>query len=145
MHHQRRVVCTLAALVFPLIGSLAVVRGDDDKSKRPSLSLKVTPPMAVAPARVRAAVEVRGGANDYEEFYCPTVEWDWGDETISEATLDCEPYEPGRSTIRRRFNGDHTYQTSGNYKVTFRLKRKSKVITSTSANVQIRPGMTEPF
>jgi hypothetical protein len=101
--------------------------------------------MALAPARVRGTVEVRGGPDDYEPFYCPTVEWDWGDETTSEATLDCEPYSPGTSTIRRRFTGDHTYQTSGTFKVTFRLKKKNKVVAATSSNIQVRPGLNEPF
>ena len=52
--------------------------GDD---KRPSLSLKVTAPLGFSPLRVRASVDVRGGADDYADFYCPAIEWDWGDGT----------------------------------------------------------------
>jgi hypothetical protein len=87
--------------------------------------------------------EVRGGADDYQDFYCPSVEWDWGDGTISENTQDCEPYEAGKSTIRRRFSAEHTYRQSGQYKVFFRLKRKDKTIGATSTSVQVRPGLRE--
>ena len=118
----------------------------DDKGKKPSLSLKVSPSLVVAPGKVRASLDVRGGSDDYEEFYCPTVEWDWGDETTSEAVQDCEPYAAGKSVIKRRFSAEHTYQESGTYKVTFRMKRKDKVFASASTNLQVQPGPSErPF
>ena len=59
--------------------------------------------------------ELRGGADDYEEFYCGSVEWDWGDDTKSESKTDCEPYEAGKSEIKRRFTIDHTYNIAGEY------------------------------
>src|SRR5438034_28727 len=124
----RRALCTFAALTLLAVverdAMTAAVAERDDKGKKPSVSLKVTPPLAIAPANVRAAVEIRGGADNYEDFYCPAIEWDWGDDTRSESVKDCEPYEAGRSTIPRRFSTNHTYQQSGNYKVTFRMKRK---------------------
>ena len=115
----------------------------DDKGKKPSVSLKVTPGLASAPVLVHASAEIRGGPDDYEEFYCPTIEWDWGDETKSESAQDCEPYEAGHSTIRRRFSIDHRYQVSGSYKVSFRMKRKGKVVASAAVNVQVQPGLSE--
>ena len=123
----------------------AAVAERDDKGKKPSVSLKVTPPLAIAPANVRAAVEIRGGPDDYEDFYCPSIEWDWGDDTRSESAKDCDPYEAGHSTIARRFSTSHTYQQSGNYKVTFRMKRKDKVVALSSVNVQVQPGLTERY
>ena len=79
--------------------------------------------MAVAPARVVLTAELVGGANDFEEYYCPTISWDWGDDTTSESTVDCEPYEAGKSEIKRRFTVQHIFRQEGSQKVFFRLKR----------------------
>ena len=46
--------------------------------------------------------------------YCASVEWVWGDDTRSESKTDCEPYEAGRSEIKRRYTLDHIYQSAGN-------------------------------
>ena len=94
----RASACTLAALLFLLQGTPHAAA--DDKNKKVSLSLKVAPSMATAPARVRASVEIRGGPDDNEELYCPSVEWEWGDDTASESAADCAPYEAGKSQIR---------------------------------------------
>ena len=121
---------------------VAQKQGDD---KRPTLALKVTPPLGFSPLRVHASIDVRGGADDTIDFYCPTVEWDWGDGTISETSEDCDPYQEGTSTIRRRFSADHTFQQGGAYRVMFRLKQKSRVIASASSNVQVRAGVRDDF
>jgi hypothetical protein len=111
--------------------------------KKPSLSLKATPAISFSPARVRASAEVRGGADDYQEFYCPTIEWEWGDGTASESTEDCDPYEAGKSTIKRRFSAEHLYMQAGNYKVLFRIKRKDKALAAATVSIQIRPGLRD--
>ena len=106
--NSRRAFCSLAALLALALldGAVAPLSGDDrqEENKKPSLSLKATPPISFSPAKVRVAAEVRGGADDYEAFYCPTIEWEWGDGTTSENTQDCDPYEVGKSSIRRRFS-----------------------------------------
>ena len=94
--------------------------------RKPSLSLKATPPVGFSPLRVRVAADVRGGADDYADFYCPTIEWDWGDGTVSENSEDCDPYEAGKSTIRRRLGVEHIYRHPGGFKVSFRLKQKNE-------------------
>src|SRR6266498_1796972 len=71
-----------------------------DNDKRPKITLKAQPIISMAPSKVTLRAELIGGANDYEEFYCPTIEWDWGDGTQSESTSDCEPYQPGKSEIK---------------------------------------------
>ena len=83
--------------------------------------------------------ELIGGANDFQEYYCPTVVWDWADGTESESTFDCEPYEEGKSEIRRRFTVQHTFR-AGAHKVWVRLKRSEKLLASASVNVHIQPG-----
>jgi hypothetical protein len=81
--------------------------GDKEKEKRPKLTLTARPPIAMSPARVSLTAELAGGPDDLEDFYCPTIEWDWGDGTSSETTSDCDPYEAGKSTFRRRFTVEH--------------------------------------
>ena len=87
---------------------------DQDKDKHPSLKLTARPPLGMSPARVVLTGDLNGGPNDAEEYYCPTVEWDWGDGTTSESTSDCDPYEPGKSEIKRRYTTEHVFR-AGNY------------------------------
>lgn len=146
MNH-RRAFRPLAALLVVALADSAVApilgAARQDERKKPSVSLKATPPIAFSPAKVRVVAEIRGGADDYQEYYCPTVEWDWGDGTVSENTEDCNPYEAGKTTIRRRFSTDHTYRMAGNYKVFFRLKQKARTVAAASATVQVRPGLRD--
>jgi hypothetical protein len=129
-------------LALPLM--IAFALAGSDKPARPKLSLKANPSMAVSPARVVASADVTGGPDDLEEFYCASVEWDWGDDTHSNNTADCDPYEAGKSAIQRRFSADHVYRTSGDYRIQFRLKKKNKAIASASTSVKIRPGLGDP-
>ena len=117
---------------------------DKEKAAKPKLTVKVSPAMGgTAPARIVASADLIGGAPDGEELYCPAVEWDFGDDTKSTASADCDPYEPGKTEIRRRFTAEHTYPNGGNFRVQLRLKKKNKVIVSGSTSVQIRPGIHE--
>ena len=145
MTDPRRVLCTVAALAAALAASWPLWAAQRDADKKPSLSLKATPPAGFAPLRVHLTLDVRGGANDYAEFYCPTVQWDWDDGTISETSEDCDPYEAGKSNIQRRYSADHTFRLSGDYRVAFRIKQKDKVISSTTTTLTVRAGANEGF
>ena len=57
----------------------------------------------------------------------------------SESRADCEPYEAGKSEIKRRFTIDHTFNIAGEYRVEFRLKQKNKVVGGGSTDVKVRP------
>ena len=115
-----------------------------DKVEKPKLTVKVTPAVGgTAPARIVASADLVGGAPDGEELYCPAVEWDFGDDTKSTTSADCDPYEAGKSEIKRRFTAEHTYPNGGSFRVQLRLKKKNKVILSGGASVQIRPGIHE--
>src|SRR5690349_22890008 len=59
-------------------------KDQDEKGKKPQLSLRASPPISFSPANIHLVAELKGGADDYEEFYCPAIEWDWGDGTRSE-------------------------------------------------------------
>jgi hypothetical protein len=127
-------------LVLPAAASKPPEAAQKD-SRRPSLSVRASPTVAFSPARIVFTAELRGGADDYQDFYCGGVEWDWGDGTRSESTADCEPYEAGVSEIKRRFTMDHVFHSPGKFRVQFRLKRNGKSIVSASATVQVQPGV----
>ena len=112
---------------------------DNPDDQRPKLTLRAQPTVAIAPARVVLSADLSGGANDYEDFYCPTVAWDWGDGTASESTSDCQPYVPGKTEIKRRFTVEHVFRAGGHH-VTFRLKRNDKVVASASVSIQVQAG-----
>jgi hypothetical protein len=123
--------------------SVPAQSGDKDEKKepkRPSLSLKATPGTGMVPVRVSATAEFKGGDDDYQEYYCPAVEWNWGDGTVSETANDCDPYEAGVSQIRRRFTGSHTYKRAGAFRIVFRLKHRDKVLTSQTTLVRLLGG-----
>ena len=113
-------------------------------TKKPSLSLKVTPAVTFAPARIVVVAEVKGGAENNEEFYCPTVEWEWGDFTTSTAEADCEPYDADKSQIRRRYTVEHQFKNPGTFRIRLLLKKGDKVIASSNTQVQVRPGLGDP-
>ena len=115
---------------------------DNPDNRRPKVTLKAQPVIAMAPARVVLTAELNGGANDFEEFYCPTVEWEWGDGTHSESSSDCAPYEAGKSEIKRRYTVEHVFR-AGAYRVMFHLKRSNRAVGNASVNIQIRPGLRD--
>lgn len=135
---QAFVLAFSALLLIPSSPLLARGQGGN---KKPSLSLKATPAIAFAPARMIFVAEVKGGADDFEDFYCPTVEWEWGDLTQSTAETDCEPYSAGKSTIKRRYTVEHRFKNPGGFKVILRLKKGDKVIASANTQVQVRAGL----
>jgi len=145
------VACVLATIA--LTAGLAAQNqknGKDSKDKdqkdatdpRPKVSLRATPVIAMAPARVVFTAELTGGANDFEDFYCGAVEWEWGDGTKSESSSDCAPYEPGKSEIKRRFTVEHVFR-AGVYRVMFHLKRHEKAVGNATINIQVRPGLRD--
>jgi hypothetical protein len=105
--------------------------------KHPKLTLSAAPAVGTGPTRVTLTAALVGGANDDKDFYCLTIEWNWGDGTRSEAAADCRPYEPGKTTITRRFAVEHVFQ-EGDYRVRLSLKQRGRELASADANVEIR-------
>lgn len=130
----------LALLCAVALGSSAAAFADKAK---PSVSLKASPSMGFAPTRVVLTAELKGGANDYEEFYCASVEWDWGDGTKSLNKVDCDPFEAGKSEIERRHVVSHVFEAPGDFQVEFHLKQKDKIVGSARTAVKIRPGLRD--
>jgi hypothetical protein len=131
----------LAFSTLLLIPADALLAREQGGNKKPSLSLKASPAVSFAPSRVVVVAEVKGGPDDFEEFYCPTVEWEWGDITTSTAEADCDPYSPGKSSIKRRYTVEHRFKDPGAYKIILRLKKGTKVIASANTQVQVRAGL----
>ena len=110
--------------------------------KRPQISLKATPASGMVPIRVSGIAELKGGDDDFAEYYCPTIEWNWDDGTVSESSNDCEPYEAGKSVIKRKYSVTHPYKQGGHYRITFKLKQKQKVVGGANTVVQLLGGGT---
>jgi hypothetical protein len=108
--------------------------------KRPKITIKANPTMGRAPLRIVFSAELVGGSDDYEDYYCPTVLWEWGRGNTSEQTSDCPPYEPGKSQIKRRYTTEHTFRNFGNFRVYFTLIHRDKEIDNASINIAVQPG-----
>lgn len=144
MTHPRCACCTLVAALAFLLPTHSV-QGRQTEARKPSLSVRATPPFGFTPLRVRVVADIRDGSDDYAEFYCATVEWEWGDGTMSENGTDCDPYEAGKSTIQRHFTADHIYRQPGQFRIIFKLKQKKKQVASASTSVQARAGVGDEF
>ncbi len=62
----------------------------------------------------------------------------------STAEADCEPYAPGKSTIKRRYTVEHRYKNPGAFKIILRLKKGNRIIASANTQVQVRAGLGDP-
>ena len=142
--------CGIAPLLVAvaLTASLAAQKNDKDakspvagEAQRPKLALKAA---TLHRHRSRPRGPHRGVHRGFERFrgvYCPTVRWEWGDLTSSESSMDCPPYEAGKTEIKRRFTVDHRFDRAGSYKVYFRIRHGSKEVAATSTTVKVQPGV----
>jgi hypothetical protein len=145
MASLRTITMRTAATCLAVVAATAMVAAQkndakEQEAKRPKVTLRIQPQVAIAPARVTLTAELIGGPDDFEEYYCAAVEWEWGDDTSSESTTDCEPYEAGKSQIKRRYTTQHQFRRAGTYKVYFHLKQKDKILGSAAATLQVQPG-----
>jgi hypothetical protein len=137
-------VCTSIVLPSTMIANGVPSADEAAQGKgRPKSVLRVNPAMIFPPARVVATAELTEGANDYQEFYCPKIEWDWGDHTTSESGEDCDPYEAGKTEIRRRYSADHNYRRDpmggpAQYEVIFRMRQGSKIVLSLRQTIKVQ-------
>jgi hypothetical protein len=136
----------MKVLALPLViavGAVGMTAASVD-DKKPKLTVKANPTMGMSPVRVVVTADLTGGPSDTDELYCPAVEWEWGDDTRSKDSADCDPYEAGKSEIKRRFTADHVFRSAGEYHVQFRLKKKDKTLAAGSTSVRVRPGLGDP-
>lgn len=123
------------AVVAVLSCAGAALAGDGGKPRKPQLDLRASPRVAFNPVSVLVTGQLKGGA-DLEEFYCPGLEWDWGDGTRSEHEADCEPFAPG-ATLERFFTARHAYRSPGAYSVRLTLRRADRTVAAATVAVTV--------
>ena len=111
----------------------------DKKGKRPGIEMRTVPRFAFSPAHILAIAELKGG-DDVEEYYCPEVEWEWGDGGKSVQEADCDPWSTG-TKIQRRFSSEHDFQFAGNYTIKITLRKSGRQISSQTVSLTVRPGL----
>jgi hypothetical protein len=116
-----------ALFTAALISIAASPSGAEDKNGRPSISVKANPAMGFAPMRVVVTVDLKGGSDDYAEFYCATVEWDI-------VSLD------GKGD-KRRYVREQIFRFPGEYTIRFSLKQKDKVVGGGRTSLRVRGGL----
>jgi len=126
-------LCTAAIAVVGVTAS--------GKDSKPSIVVRAAPTVGFAPMRIVLTADVNGGPDDSEELYCATVEWDMGDGDKSEQKVDCDPYEPGKSLIKRRYVKEQVFQIPGDFRVLFTLKQKNKTVATGRTTIRVRPGL----
>jgi len=109
--------------------------GDGGKPKKPQLDLRASPRVAFSPVEILITGQLKGGA-ELEEFYCPGLEWDWGDGTRSAHESDCAPYESG-AALERFFSARHAYGSPGAYNVRLTLRRANRTVAVASVAVNV--------
>ena len=144
MTNQLRARFTLALALAALLPP-HTAQGQEEEASKPSLSLRAPPASGFTPLRVQVVATLQDGSDDYKDYYCATVEWEWDDGTVSESSIDCDPYEAGSSEIQRRFTAEHIFRQQGRHRVTFRLKQRDDVVAFDSVNVQVRLGVGDRF
>ena len=79
---RRTLPAGVTCLAFAASGlGVSAQRDEKDENPRPRFSVRAQPNVGLSPARIVLTAELTGGANDFEEYYCPTVLWEWGDGT----------------------------------------------------------------
>jgi hypothetical protein len=98
--------------------------------KRPRLDLRASPRVAFSPVEVLVIAELKGG-QDVEDFYCPGLEWDWGDGSRSAHESDCAPFGGG-TRLDRFFAARHAFRAPGAYTVRLSLSRAGRIVAVAS-------------
>lgn len=104
--------------------------------KRPKLDLRVIPLMGPPSTEFVFVADLKGGA-DAEDFYCPTLEWQWDSQDTSLQEPECPPFQPGVTRVERRFSMTRTFTTEGSRSATLVLRRGDKVLGRASASFRV--------
>jgi hypothetical protein len=76
------------------------------------------------------------GGDDLEEFYCPALEWEWGDGGRSAQEGDCPPFDSD-TKMARRFSARHAYREAGAYEIRLTLRRANRAVTAGSITIHV--------
>ena len=122
-----RRVLPVVPLVLVALGTPAA-SADRGGTRSPHLDDRATPRSAFPPAVVFVTGQLVGG-DDLEEFYCPALEWDWGDGGRSTQESDCPPFD-AETRMARRFSARHSYHEPGYFEIRLTLKRGERRIAA---------------
>jgi hypothetical protein len=114
--------------------------GDGRGLKRPRLDLRASPRTAFNPVNVLVVAELVGG-DEIEDFYCPAIEWEWGDGGRSASEGDCPPFEAGME-MARHHSASHAYRQPGEYSVRVTLRRVGRSLAVATTSVSVRGGLS---
>jgi hypothetical protein len=76
------------------------------------------------------------GGDDVEDFYCPCLEWDWGDGSRSMREGDCPPFDD-ETQMARLFSVMHRYRETGDFKATLTLRRGGRTVASAAVSIRV--------
>lgn len=108
---------------------------DGARPQRPRLDLRASPRVAFSPVEVLVIAELKGG-QEVEEFYCPGLEWDWGDGSRSAHESDCAPFGGG-TRLDRFFTARHAFRAPGAYTVRLTLSRAGRTVAVASVPLSV--------
>ena len=125
--HSKSGVAQALVLAFSallLIPSNALQAREQGGNKKPSLSLKASPSVSFAPARIVVVAEVKGGAGRFRGVLLP-------DRRMGMGRLDARQRSKpianrtrrARATIKRRYTVEHRFKNPGAFKIILRLKK----------------------
>lgn len=122
------------AVCLASAGIVAAAGQDAVGAARPHVALRATPRTAFPPANVFVVAELKGRPG--EEFYCPGIEWEWGDGSRSAEEGDCPPYSAG-AEVERFYSARHAYGTPGNYDLTLTMRRADRTLAAASLQIVV--------
>lgn len=121
---------------------LVILLAAEKPATKPKVELKASPQLAMlslgpsASATIRFRLSVKDGGD--EDYYCPRLEWEWEDGTISTEESDCPPFETAQlQDHERSWTKSHQFRDPGQHTVKVRLYKGDRVIRAVEAKVQI--------
>jgi len=107
------------------------------ETKKPRLELRGLPALGSPSTEFLFVADLKGGA-DSEDFYCPTLAWQWGkEEDASVQEPECEPFKAGVTRIERRFSQSRRFADEGPRSVTLVLSKNGKILARATASVRV--------
>ncbi len=125
-----------------LVLLVAAVLASGDKDKGVTLSLRATPRVSPAPARVLFTASLEGGAD--VDVYCATLEWEWGDGTKTSQEGECPAFVPGETPVERFYEVEHTYTKQARPVVRLRLLKEGKPLAQARVNIVVGSPYQKP-
>ena len=133
---------TMRKLAVPLILLLLFAVSADrislaDSKEKPKLSIDGHPRQGFTPLNVAFHVTLTGVAVDDPEYYCLKEEWDFGDDSKSTETPNCEPYTAG-TQVKSEFFAEHVFDEAGSYGVRLILGEGNKKLQTRKFTVAVQ-------